>query len=336
MAVIFCSPRMAAPGILPRPYFLAKRISLLFLALSFSALNLFAEEEIEEHVKMLSAQIGPRNPAHYENLNRAADYIKAEFERYGYEPAEQVYAMSVVPAPGASFRNIIAVKSGAAKKDEVIIVCCHYDTHRVSPGADDNATGVAAVLELARLIRRTSLERTVKFIAFTNEELELVVQDKDMGSYRYAEAARKRGERIEGVICLDMLGFYSDKPGSQARPLVLMPFYPDKGNFIGMTSDAASYRLLMTTIREFKKASDMPLEYLVVPAPFLPQIMTSDNRSFWTFGYESVWISDTCIYRNTKMHTKEDTCEKLDYRNISRVVKGVYAVILKLAGEIKN
>ncbi|MDD5135908.1 MAG: M20/M25/M40 family metallo-hydrolase [Candidatus Omnitrophica bacterium] len=292
----------------------------------------YAEDGLKKHVRVLSAEIGARNLLYYQNLERAARYIKNEFRSYGYEPEEQVYTMESRWTEKRPFRNIIAVKEGSGEKDKVIIVCAHYDTRRRSPGADDDASGVAAVLELARRVYKDDLKKTVKFIAFTNEDLEPVSEDVDMGSYRYAREARAKGEKIEAAVCLDMIGFYSDVQGSQHSPVPFNFFYPDTGNFIGFAADAASYRLLGDVVAEFKKASDIPAEYLVAPAPFVPEIIASDSRSFWVFGYESVWVTDTCAYRNHYYHTKDDKYDTLDYQKMSKVVDGLYGVILKLAG----
>jgi Zn-dependent M28 family amino/carboxypeptidase len=303
-------------------------IILLILLISFNA---FAEESPREYVRVLSSVIGKRNIDNYQNLEKAADYIRTEFKKFGYRPTEQAYYLETRPPKDLVLRNIIAVKEGKDKKDKIILVCAHYDTFKDTPGADDNASGVSVLLELARLLREEDLSKTVKFAAFTNEDVELAFEDRDMGSYRYAREARARGEDIEAVICLDMLGFYSDEAGSQKSPLILKFFYPDRGNFVGICSDSGSYDLLKTAVSEFKRATDLPVQYLAAPAPFLPQIMTSDHRSFWAFGYNSIWINDTCIYRNSYMHTANDTYDTLDYKDIDKIVEGTRNIILKLA-----
>lgn len=306
-----------------------KIILIIVMSLCFGC-TAHAGDEARKHVYNLSEKIGRRNPLYYQKLEQAADYIKREFQSYGYRPEEQVYTRETMKTEKRPFRNIIAVKEGGAKKNKTILICSHYDTVRDSPGADDDASGVAAVLELARLLYKEDLDKTVKFAAFSTEELPLVFEDPDMGSFRYAKEAREKGEDIEAVICLDMIGFYSDEKGSQHYPIPFNFFYPDKGNFIGFGADIASYDLLRDAVAEFKRSSDMPVEYLVAPTPFVPQIMTSDNRSFWTFGYKSVWVTDTCIYRNPYMHTANDKYETLDYDRMSKVISGICAVILKL------
>jgi len=308
-----------------------RRILSIILAVSFISFNALADEAIEKHVKVLSSEIGKRNLRYYQNLELAANYIRREFKKYGYKPEEQVYYIDTKPFQNLPLTNIIATKEGKTKKDKVIIVCAHYDTFEDSPGADDNTSGVAAVLRLARLLHKVDLNKTVKFIAFSNEETEMVFKDNEMGSYKYARAAKDRGEDIEAVVCIDMIGYYSDEPGSQKYPFILKPFYPDKGNFIGICGDFGSYDLINETITEFKKSCAVPVEYMIALTPFLPQIMTTDNRSFWTFGYKSVWITDTCIYRNPYMHSVNDLYDTLDYNRMSEVVNCIYKIVLKLA-----
>jgi Zn-dependent M28 family amino/carboxypeptidase len=283
-----------------------------------------SEESIRNHIKFLSVDLGERNYIQYQNLERAANYIKEEFKSYGYALEEQVYGMSA-----QSYRNIIATKIGKDKKDKIIIVCAHYDSVFGSPGADDNASGVAGLLELAQLLCKDELNKTVKFIAFTNEEPPLFMTD-EMGSFIYAKEAKSKGEDIEATLCLESIGFYSDKKKSQSYPLGLGHFYPDKGNFIAVASNFASTALLKRIVKEFKKASGFPVEYLVAPVFFAPAISFSDNWSFWKFGYKAVMITDTAFYRNPYYHTPQDSYEKLNYEYLSRVIEGLYGVLLEL------
>jgi len=284
-------------------------------------------ENLKRHTKVLSQDIGERNFLQYQNLERASNYIKQEFKSYGYSPEEQIYYLK-----GKPYRNIIATKKGEVLSGEIIIVCAHYDSVIGSPGADDNASGVAGLLELSRALSKDNLNKTLKFIAFTNEEPPLFMT-KDMGSFRYAESAKRRGDNILGVVCLESIGYYSDKKGSQSYPFALSLFYPDKGNFIALASNLPSRRLLKRIVREFKEASRFPLEYLVAPAFFAPAISFSDHWSFWKFGYKAVMVTDTAFYRNASYHTLADTYEKLDYASMSEVVTGLSGVIKTLLNE---
>lgn len=308
-----------------------KVVVLFYLSLSFNSISEanVSDEIIRKHVKVLAQDIGERNYIQYGKLEDAANYIKEVFRSYGYEPEEQIYYIG-----NGTFRNIIVTKDGKKKKDKVIIICAHYDSVWGSPGADDNASGVAGLLELARLIYKDNLNKTVKFIATTCEEPPFFMS-QDMGSLHYAARAKKNKEDIEAVLCLESIGFYSDKKKSQGYPLGLSPFYPDKGNFIGLASNMSSGRLLKKIATEFRRASDFPLEYLIAPIFFAQAISFSDNWSFWRFGYKAVMVTDTAFYRNPYYHTQEDTPEKLNYQSIAEVIKGLYSVLLSLGELLK-
>lgn len=281
-------------------------------------------KNLERHVKALSNDIGERNFIQYRNLERAADYIKKEFEKYGYSPEEQIYHFE-----GSPFKNLIATKKGRLYSDKIIIVCAHYDSVAGSPGADDNASGVAGILELSRLLSKEDINKTVRFVATVNEEPPFFTT-QDMGSLVYAREAKKRGDSILGVLCLESIGYYSDKRKSQSYPFGLSLFYPDKGNFIGIVSNLSSRRLLKKVVKEFRRQSGFPVEYLVGFSFLAPAISFSDHWSFWEFGYKAVMITDTAFYRNPYYHTAFDTSEKLDYQSMSLVVRGLYRALSEL------
>lgn len=310
------------------PLFL--KIIVFFELILFSSIFNFRleaaveEENLRRHIQVLSADIGERNFLQHQNLEKAADYIKKELSNYGYEIFEQVYFMENKP-----YRNIIVTKEGKDKKDEVIIVCAHYDSVWGSPGVDDNASAVTGLLELARLIFKDNLNKSIKFIAFTNEEPPFFMS-QDMGSFRYAKEAKKNKENIQVVLCLESIGFYSDKKGTQSYPLGLQLFYPDKGNFIAFVSNLGSKGLLKRMVKEFKKVSNFPIEYAALPVFLAPAISFSDNWSFWQFGYKAVMITDTAFYRNPYYHTQLDTQEKINYQSLSLVIEGLYQVLLNL------
>lgn len=282
------------------------------------------EENLRRHIQVLANDVGERNYFQYQNLEKAAQYIKKELVSYGYLLEEQVYLIEDKP-----YHNIIITKQGINRKDKVIIVCSHYDSVWGSPGADDNASGVAGLIELARLVFKDNLNKTVKFIAAVNEEPPWFMT-QNMGSFRYAKEAAKNKENIEAVLCLESIGFYSVKKGSQGYPLFLSPFYPNEGNFIGVVSNFNSSDLLKRIIKEFRKVSSFPVEYLIGPIFFAPAISFSDHWSFWKFGYKAVMITDTAFYRNPYYHTQDDTPDKLDYQSISKVTEALYHVLLKL------
>ena len=285
------------------------------------------EKNLRRHVLVLSKDIGERNFIQYQNLEQAADYIKKEFLNYGYDVREQKYSLD-----GKIFRNIIAIKESKTKPDEILIICAHYDSAIGSFGADDNASGVSGLLEIARLLQDENLNKTVKFIAFTNEEPPFFMT-RNMGSFRYTQEAKEKKENILGVLCLESIGYYSTKKGSQNYPLGFRFFYPDKGNFIGVVGNFNSRNFLEEIVKRFKKNSNFPIEFLVAPVSLVPAISFSDHWSFWKFGYRAIMITDTAFYRSPYYHTPLDTYEKLDYTSMREVVVGLYKAIKDFLNE---
>lgn len=282
------------------------------------------QENLKRHVKVLSSDIGERNFDNYSNLERAAKYIRDELKNLGYPTSEQVYYIKDL-----AYRNIIATKEGTGQKDKVIILGAHYDSVIGSPGADDNGSGVAGLLELARILYKDDLNKTIKFIAFTNEEPPLFMT-RFMGSFKYAKQAKVKDEDIQAMLCLESIGYYRQEKGSQSYPIGLGFFYPDKGNFIVVASNLNSGPLLKKVVKEFKVSSTFPLEYLIAPIFLAQAISFSDNWSFWKMGYRAVMITDTAFYRNPYYHTSGDTLDKLDFQSMSELIKGLYPVLLEL------
>ena len=301
-----------------------------------SPTNLFSSEcadngsaladRLRHHVHRLAGDIGERNVWRPEALRAAADYIRGEFAELGYEVAIQSYL-----AEGLSCDNIEVVVPGKLRNGEIIIAGAHYDTVPGSPGADDNASGVAGVIEIARLLRGAHPVRTIKLVAFVNEE-EPFYFFGEMGSKVYADAARRRGDDIRVMLSLEMLGCYSDEPGSQAYPPFLRWFYPDRGNFIGFVSNIRSRHALHETAAAFRKHSDFPAEHLASPS-FVPGVAWSDHLSFWRAGYPAVMVTDTAFYRYPHYHRASDTPDKIRYAEMARVVQGLAKAITALAGD---
>jgi Zn-dependent M28 family amino/carboxypeptidase len=276
-------------------------------------------DRLKAHVYKLSCEIGERGLFKYDNLNRAAEYITGEFRSFGYEVGFQEYKIR-----NRIFRNIIVTKTGSKRPGEVVILGAHYDSMR-NPGADDNASAIAGLLETARAFSGKTNGRTIKFIAFTNEEPPLF-KGKSMGSSIYAKAARKNEDDIKGVLILEMIGYFSDKPRSQRHPIGLNFFYPKVGNFIGVVGNAKSKRLISYTVSSFKAATSLPVERVVAPNIIIG-IGMSDDWSFWKEGYPAVMITDTAYFRNPNYHKKSDTYDTLDYEKMAEVTKGVTAAL---------
>jgi hypothetical protein len=279
---------------------------------------------ISRHVSMLAGSIGERNMAKYSQLQASADYIKACFEAEGYTPEAQQF-----DAGGKAAHNIEAQISGYDGRGDSLIVGAHYDSACGSPGANDNATGVAALLELARLLRAQRPGAQIRFVAFTNEEPPHF-QTEAMGSRRYAEMASRRQESIRGMLALETIGYYSDLPGSQNYPFGFSLFYPGRGNFIGFVGNLQSRDFLRKSIELFRKTTNFPSEGVAAPGWFAG-VGWSDHWSFWKQGIPAIMITDTALFRYRYYHSAGDTSDRIDYDGTARVVSGLSRVIVELA-----
>lgn len=277
------------------------------------------------HVRVLAEEIGERHHNRMDELNRAADYIYERFRDMGYVPAVRQFGDRL-------FRNIVVELHGRDKREEVIVIGAHYDTTWMTPGADDNASGVAALLELAREFRDRRFPRSVRFIAFANEE-EPFYGTEDMGSRVSAGRSRERNEKIVAMFSLEMLGYYSLEPGSQRYPETIRRFYPDKGNFIAFVSNLQSSALMRHAVGIFREQAAFPSEGMAAPEWLVPDIRRSDNAAYWHYGYPAVMITDTANYRNNGYHNVGDTHGSLDYDNMARVVEGLGGMLRGLAAE---
>lgn len=285
-------------------------------------------ENLKEHVYKLSHVIGDRSVFQYESLNKARDYIFESLKGFGYKPKLQSYNISE-----KEVSNIIAVKPGTSNPDEIIIIGAHYDTC-FNPGADDNASGVAGLLELAGMLYDLPTCRTIKFIAFTCEEPPFF-RTEDMGSRVYARKARQEGENIKAVLIMEMIGYYLQEPGSQQYPPFLGPFYPNRGNFIAVAGNFQSGRLVRDIVRNFKKTNNFPIESVIMFG-FFGGIDFSDHWSFWKEGYPAAMITDTAFYRNPNYHKASDTYDTLDYNSMAEVIKGLKGVLLAFSDTTKG
>ena len=278
-------------------------------------------ENLRRHVVAIASR--EHNMFKPDALESAAVYIESELKGFGYPVERQPYATRMGTA-----RNLEAALAG--ESDEVLVVGAHYDSVAGTAGANDNGSGVAATIELARLLRQAKLRRTVKFVLFANEEPPFF-QGPDMGSVHFAQRARARGERIMGMFSLETIGYYSDVPGSQKYPPPLATFYPDTGNFIGFVSNVASRALLYEAIGAFRRHARFPSEGIAAPA-FISGIDWSDHASFWSAGYPAVMVTDTAPFRYPHYHLASDTPDKIDYDRLARVVSGLEAMLRELAG----
>jgi Zn-dependent M28 family amino/carboxypeptidase len=282
------------------------------------------------HLDMLAGVIGERNVYRYGALEAAARYIEDTFTSVGYTPREQEFA-----AYGKPVRNIEVELTGTRRPERVWIVGGHYDSIDGSPAADDNASAVAGVLELARLLAAKPCRDTVRFVTFVNEEPPFY-KGPEMGSVVYAERCRERDETIRGMINLEMIGYYRDERGSQKYPLPLgkRPWkwlLPSRGNFIAFVGNFASASLTRRCKRHFRKSVRFPALWAAAPDR-LDGTGMSDHWSFWQQGYPAVMVTDTAFFRNPHYHKLSDKPDTLDYPRMASVVTGLAGMLRRLAG----
>jgi Zn-dependent M28 family amino/carboxypeptidase len=273
---------------------------------------------------MLAGTIGGRSSGRYPALREAANYIETELKSYGYATARQPYK-----AEGLLFENIECERKGTSRADEIVMIGAHYDTAGGLPGANDNASGVAATLELARLHPAEQHARTIRYALFANEEPPYFQTDA-MGSLVYAKRCRERNEKIVAMLSLETIGYYSDEPGSQRYPVGFHPGYPDTGNYLGFVSDIRSAPLLRQVVKHFRNGTKLPAHGAAVPAA-IPGVAWSDHWSFWQQGYRAVMVTDTAPYRYPYYHTAQDTPDKLDYTRMAQALTGLSEVVHGLA-----
>jgi Zn-dependent M28 family amino/carboxypeptidase len=297
---------------------------------SFSgALPPLTAEEIQiktnltRHISYLADDIGERNVIAYEPLQKTAQYIESNLKEFEYEVKSQEYTVQM-----RKVRNLIAEIPGGTKANEIVVIGAHYDTVYDCPGADDNSSGVAALLELARILKGSRPPRTVRFVAFVNEEPPWFQTD-DMGSLVYAEQAHKLKENIVAAISIETIGMYSDAEGSQQYPAGFKSLYPSKGNFIAFIGNLGSRGLVRDAVRSFRASTKFPSEGNAVPAA-IPGVGWSDHWSFWQQGYPAIMVTDTALFRNPNYHQPTDKPGTLDYDRMARVVHGLSGVVSDL------
>ncbi len=282
-------------------------------------------ERLERHVVRLASAIGPRNIYHHEALQAAAAFVETSLAEAGHTPALQRYE-----ARGKPFANIAAEVPGGDRGHEIVVVGAHYDSHKDSPGADDNGSAVAALLELARHFAGRRTSRTLRFVAFANEEAPFT-RRKDMGSRVYAGECRRRGDNIVGMVCLESLGYYSDEAGSQ-RLSLWGRLLPRRGDFLALVANRPSRALLARVGGALQREGSLPYHPLVLPTHF-PGAWSSDHWSFWREGYPALMVTDTVPLRNPHYHSREDTPDKVDFARLDRAVDDLEAAVADLVGD---
>jgi Zn-dependent M28 family amino/carboxypeptidase len=276
---------------------------------------------LEAAVRYLAETVGERNHYRPERYAQAQAFLEKSLAEYGYEVRRESYQVGSQVAV-----NLVVERPGS---EEIVIIGAHYDSVPGTPGADDNATGVAACLELARVFARRNTEKTLRFVFFANEEPPYF-QTESMGSLVYARGCRERGEKVVSMLALESLGYFSDEAGSQEFPAGITG-YPRVGNFIAFVSNFGSRSLLREMTTAFQSVSEVPSEVLSAP-DFVPGVGFSDHWSFWQCGYPAVMITDTVPFRNPHYHLPSDTPDTLDFSRFTGVVEGLEYLVFKQAG----
>jgi Zn-dependent M28 family amino/carboxypeptidase len=287
-------------------------------------------DRLHTHVRMLAETFCPRNYTHTENLDRTAVYVRNEFEQARGMVSEQLFEME-----GKTYRNVIA--TFGPDTGERIVVGAHYDACGDLPGADDNASGVAGLIELAYLLGRSNLRIRLDLVAYTLEEPKLLDAGGDGlfrtvgGSAVHAESLRVQGAAVRLMLSLEMIGYFSEEPGSQTYPSpIFRLLYPSPGNFALVVGRLQDFWLARKITRLMRTASPLPVYSLSAPA-WLKGVDWSDHYNYWKRNYPALMITDTAFNRNREYHKSGDTADRLDYKRMALVVEGVYAAVRHIA-----
>jgi Zn-dependent M28 family amino/carboxypeptidase len=274
-------------------------------------------QRLRRHVEAIASE--PHNVAHYAALERSAAYIESELKALGYQPQSQVYDIG-----GKPVRNISIELSppGATAATPSLVIGAHYDSADDAPGANDNGSGSAAVLELARGLKNVPLtDKRLRLVLFVNEEPPYD-RTRDMGSYRFAKALHDKGEKLVGMISLETIGSFSDKPGSQRYPFPFSHVFSDVGNFIAFVALPGGRAFLHEVVGAFREHTQFPTIGGTAPDN-IPGIGWSDHWAFWTLGYPAIMVTDTAPFRYRDYHKPTDTPDKLDYDKLARITLGM-------------
>jgi hypothetical protein len=281
-------------------------------------------QTLRANVATLATQIGCRNVSHPDGLAQAESYLTSELHGAGYEVQRQTYDVDGVPCS-----NLWVEVRGSEHPDQIVLVGAHYDSVHDCPAANDNGSGVAATLALARALSGHPAPRTVRFVLFVNEEPPYFWTSR-MGSLVYAADCKRRGEQITAMLSLETMGCYSDQPGSQHYPPPFSLMYPNRGDFIAFVGNLHSADLVRDCVGTFRQTTDFPCEGAALTM-LVPRMGSSDHWSFWKQGYAAAMVTDTAPYRYAHYHKPTDTPEKIDYERLARVVEGLQKVVAHLA-----
>ena len=283
------------------------------------------ERGLLQHVRHLGSTVGERNLYRPQALRAAADYIRQVWTAHGFVVSEETYEVAGQPC-----FNVVAELNGSSRAREIVVVGAHYDSVFGTPGANDNGTGVALLVEMSKALKQESLSRTVRFVAFVNEEPPYFFTEQ-MGSRVHARQARQRGETIVAMLSLETLGYYSNARGTQRYPPPFGFLYPSTGNFLAVVGNLPSRRLVMEFLHQFMSVSDFPVE-AVATFEWIPGINWSDHWSFWKEGYPALMLTDTAPFRYPEYHSSRDLPEKINGPEFARAAHGIIHAVRRMAG----
>ena len=334
MNVVCCLSLLLTGHDMPRQCLVGLAMTALGFTISASAADSeismasdITAQQLRQHVSHLAGTIGERNVFRPQALHAAQEYIEATWRGQGYDVSAQEYSVS-----GVRSANLVVTRTGVRYPKQIILIGAHYDSVYGSPGANDNASGVAALLELSRLFAGIDPQQSVRFAAFTNEEPPFFTTDRQ-GSAVYARNARTRGDDIRFMVALETIGSYSNTPGSQSYPPLFRFFYPDRADFIAFVSNFASRSAMKKLVRAYRASTDFPVEHVATFAA-IPGVSWSDHRSFWHQDYEALMITDTAFYRYPYYHSSEDTPEKLNYDEFANMTNGLFRALSLLTTDM--
>ena len=275
---------------------------------------------LKTHIAAIAAR--EHNIDNYDELEKVARHIERALTAAGYKPAPQEFT-----ARGKKVRNIEVTVDPAKPDVETIVVGAHYDSAIGTPGANDNATGTAAVIELARLMSdlKGKSPKRIRLVLFVNEEMPYFSTD-EMGSLQYAKRLAETNERVTAMYSLETLGYFSDAAGSQQYPAPFGAFFGDRADFISFVGMLGSRALLQDAMRSFRSHTQFPTIGGVAPG-FIRGISWSDHWAFAQHGFQALMITDTALFRYPHYHKPTDTPDKIDNERLARVVKGIERVV---------
>ncbi len=281
------------------------------------------EQMLKFHVRKLSEDFHPRNFANIDNLNATANYIKEEFEKAGGKVSEQIFKEGK-----NDYRNVI-VRFGDESKERIVIGA-HYDSCYDTQGADDNASGVAGLIELAKVFGKNKPPIQIELVAYTLEEPPFFATEQ-MGSFVHAKSLKEKNVNVRLMLSLEMIGYFSDEENSQQFPIPGMRYlYSNKGNFISVVGHFTNIFTVRKVKRLMSESNELPVYSINAPTK-LPGVDFSDHRNYWHFGYDALMITDTAFFRNKNYHTTKDTADTLDYGRMARVVEATYYAVKTIA-----